>query len=184
MKKFLLIGTAIVAVAILALGVVGYAYAQTPVPPTTPYGPGMGGRGGGMMGGGMRGGMMGGQYAAGETGPMHDYMLKTFAEALDMTPEALQAELDGGKTMWQVAQEKGLTTEQIQALMTEARAAALKQMVADGTITQEQADWMLSRGAGGMRGGANGGCPMQNGSGVGGQRGPGRWNSNPAQPQS
>jgi hypothetical protein len=174
MKKFIVIGVAILAVAIVALGVAGYAYAQTPTPPTIPFGPGgrMGGQGGGRMGG-----MMG---VAGQQGPMHEYMLAAMAEALDMTVEDLQAELDAGKTMWQVAEAKGLSLEAFQALMIDARAQALQQAVEAGTLTQEQADWMLSHmQGGGRRGGqgGQGGCPMHGGAG-----GPGRWNTSPSTP--
>ena len=177
-----MIGVAVLAVAIVALGLAGYAYAQTPTPPTTPFGPGgrMGGQGGRM------GGMMGGLLATGQEGPMHEYMLAAMAEALDMSVEDLQAELDAGKTMWQVAEAKGLSLEEFQTLMADARSEALKQAVEAGTLTQEQADWMLNhmqgRGRGGQGGqGGQGACPMHGGGG-----GPGRWNStpaNPAQPQ-
>ncbi|MFM8320370.1 MAG: hypothetical protein ACKOC5_05590 [Chloroflexota bacterium] len=190
MKKLIVIGI-VAALVVVALGAVaGYAYAQSPTPNPFPfgYGPGsmMGGRGGqyggqyggGMMGGrgGMRGGgMMGGYGLNGEPGPMHEYMLAAMAEGLDMTPETLQAELDAGKTMWQVAEAKGLTQEAFTTLMLDARTAALAQAVEAGVITQAQADWMLQRMQGFGQGGFNGGCPMQ-----GGGRG-GRWNTQPTQ---
>jgi hypothetical protein len=183
MKKIVLIAVATFVV-LAALGAAGYAYAQTPTPPTNPLGPGSAyGRGGGMMGG-FRGGMMGGWGSAQAYGPMHEYMTTAMAEALGMTVEQLNAELAAGKTMWLVAQEKGFTLEQFQSLMLEARQKALAQMVADGVITQAQADWMLSRmqGMWGSAGGA--GCPgMGGGFGRGGfGRGGGRWNTPPAQP--
>ncbi len=98
-----------------------------------------------MMG---RGGMMGRwtqSGATGQYGPMHEYMVGAMAEALGMTDEELDAELAAGKTMWQVAEEKGLSTEEFQQLMIDARTSALEKMVADGVLTQEQADWMQSR---------------------------------------
>lgn len=163
-----------------ALAVAGIAYAQTPTPPNpqTPYGPGMMGRGG-MRGGGM----MGGWRGNGEYGPMHEYMEKAIAEALGMSEEELEAALEDGKTMWQVAEEKGLTAEKFQEVMLTARQEAIEQMVADGVLTKEQGDWMLSRMQNrGGRGGF-GGCP-----GMGGgysPRSPGsRWNTPPSAPQS
>jgi uncharacterized protein YidB (DUF937 family) len=149
----------------------GYAFAQAPTPNPVPFGPG------GMMGGrGMRGGMMGGQggYGArggmmqnGEFGPMHEYMEAAMAKALGMDVEDLEAAIDSGKTMWDVAQEKGISQDEFFTLMQTARGEALKQMVADGVITQAQADWMLQRGPGGMGGGRGGrggsGCPMNGG---------------------
>ncbi len=89
--------------------------------------------------------MMGGARSDGQYGPMHEYMEKAFAEALGISEEDLEAALASGKTMWQVAEEKGLTLEQFQKVMLDARQEAFKQMVADGVITQAQADWMLSR---------------------------------------
>lgn len=173
MKKVVLI--AVVAFVVLAaLGVAGYAYAQTPTPPTNPFVPGSGyGRGGGMMGG---------WRSAQDYGPMHEYMVAAMAETLGMTVDELNAELAAGKTMWLIAQEKGFTLEQFQTLMLEARQKALEQMVADGVITQAQADWMLDR-MQGMWGGAGGyGCPGMGGFGPGGfGRGGGRWNTPPAQ---
>lgn len=179
MKKLVLIGMAVV-VALAALGVAGVAYvyaqAPTPVPGFGPGGMMGGGRGRGGMGGP---GMMGGYGQTGQPGPMHDYMEAAMAEALGMDQKDLEAELDAGKTMWQVAEAKGLTLEQFQTLMLDARKAALAKMVEDGVITQAQADFMLSRmqggfggGRGGGMGGGRGGCP-----GMGG----GRWNTQPTQ---
>ena len=111
--------------------------------------PGFGrtGRGRGMYAGGMMGnGNM----------PMHDYMEAAFTQSLGMTEAELESELAAGKTMWQVAQEKGKTDAEITSLMTAARSQALQGMVAAGTISQEQANAMQQRidqGAG------PGGCP-------------------------
>ncbi len=199
MKKTLLIG-ALVGLVIGTLVVAGYAYAQSPTPtptpvPQFPFGPGMmGGRQGrGMMGGYGAYGQPGANGQAGANaqfgyGPMHEYMEKAFATELGISQDDLEAAIASGKTMWQVAQEKGLTTEQFQTAMVNARTNAFKQMVTDGVITQAQADWMLSRMGGrfggGMMGnwgngtGGWGGCP-----GMGGGYGPGgRWNTNPSQP--
>lgn len=180
MKKLLLVSL-IVAVAVLALGTAGYAYAQSQQPNSGTYGPGMmGGRGGrGMMGGGY--GMFGYTDEDGDGyGPMHDYMLAGFAEAFGLSVEELQAQLDAGETMYTIAEAQGLTFEEFQALMIEVRTEALNQLVADGVITQEQADWMLSRMArmGQGYGAGAGSCPM--GGGSFGGRG-GRWNSTPDQ---
>jgi hypothetical protein len=187
MKKLMLVSL-IVIVAVLVLGTAGYAYAQSNQPGTGGYGRGMmGGRGGngttgygyGMMGGGY--GMMGYTDEDGDGyGPMHDYMLAGFAEAFDLSVEELQTQLDAGETMYTIAEAQGLTFEEFQALMIEVRTDALNQLVADGVITQEQADWMLSHMArmGQGYGAGSGNCPM--GGGSFGGRG-GRWNSTPDQ---
>ncbi len=184
MKKGLLIG-ALLGLVVGALVVAGYAFAQTPSPspvPQFPFGPGM-------MGGRQRGGMMGGYSANGQFGygPMHEYMEKAYAEALGISQDDLEAALASGKTMWQVAQEKGLTQAQFQTAVKDAVANAFKQMVADGVLTQAQADWMSSRmqnmwGQGGALGGF-GGCPGMGGGFGSGGFGPGwRWNTTPSQP--
>ncbi len=143
MKKFLVI-SAVAILAILVLGVSGFAYAQaqTPPPPDYPnYGPGMMGRWGGR---GFGQGMMGG-WGQGGYGPMHEYMEDAFAEALNLTHEELEAKLADGETMWSIAQAQGLSDEEIADLMVNARTKALELAVADGVLTKEQADWMTQR---------------------------------------
>jgi hypothetical protein len=149
MRKILVLGLVLIAVAALTVGV---AFAQSPAPE------GYGGYGHGMMGG--RGGqsMMGfGAPVAGSYGPMHEYMVATFAETFALTPEALQARLDAGETMWQVAESQGYDLEAFRSLMLEARSEALQQAVEDGTITQDQAQWMSQR-MNRMGGFGNGAC--------------------------
>src|SRR5512138_2931420 len=97
---------------IAVLGVVTLVSAQTQTPPV----PGQG-FGRGMMGQGTDG-----EYGY---GPMHDYMETAIAEKLGITVEELEKQHADGKTFWQIAEEKGLTTEQAQQLMTDARSAAL-----------------------------------------------------------
>jgi len=184
MKKILIIGV-LAAVLLAGLGFAGVAYAQTQTPPVPQDGtyPGMmGGRGGrGMMGGG---GMMGAQGAAqdGTYGPLHDLMQAAMAQAFGVTVEEIQAAHDGGKTLWDLAQEKGLTQEQFVEKMQQARSQALAQAVADGLLTQEQADWMLTR-MSRMGGAGTGSCMggTQGAQGMRGGRGGGRWNNQPAQ---
>jgi hypothetical protein len=186
MKKLMLVSL-IVVVAVLVLGTAGYAYAQSSQPNSGNYGQGMMGGGWGRQGGrGTMGGgygMMGGYDDDGDGyGPMHDYMLQGFADAFGLTVDELQAQLDAGETMYTIAEAQGFTLEQFRELMLQIRTDALNQLVADGTITQEQADWMLSHmsqmGQGGYGPGA-GGCPMGGGGSFGGRGG--RWNSTPDQ---
>jgi hypothetical protein len=169
MKKFV-IGIAILAVLAVALATYGYVQAQSSTPPSPTPGYGQGGMFGGR---GARGGMMGGQVGNVDLdGPLHDAMIDTFAAKLGISVEDLNARLTNGETMAQIASEKGLSAAQFQTLMQDARSQALDQAVKDGTLTQEQADWMKQRGAGmfgngtgrggrGMMRGnfANPGCP-------------------------
>ena len=151
MKKFILVGV-IAVVVIAALGMVGFAYAQgqTPSTPVSPNGRGSSdsqwmaggsGRGQGRMGG------MRGQASDGSSGLLHEYMINTMAQSLGLTAEQLQTRLDAGDTMWTIAQEQGISAETLTQLMAQARTDALSQAVADGTITQSQADFMGSQGA-------------------------------------
>lgn len=179
MKKRYIIGTLMVTV-LLTLGFAGYAYAQEPTPPAQSANPNWDSsqHGPGMMGGrGLRG-------AAGNSGYglLHEVMSTAMAEAFGMTNEEIQAIHDSGKTLNEVAIEKGLTVEELQAKMLDARTAALNAAVTAGTITQEQADWMSQRmiqkqasGFGPGNGDCNGAGISESGSG---RMGP-RWNTQP-----
>ena len=168
MKKFA-IAFALVATLVVALLSTGNVFAQGTTPPA-PQTPGSGyGRGGAMgNGGGMMGGrgMMGGNGTAGE-GILHDGMIAVYAEKLGISVDDLNARLVKGETMAQIASSKGLTAEQFTALMTDARTQAIDQAVKAGTLTQAQADWMKTRGAGMMGAGQTGRGRGMRGNGTG-----------------
>ena len=148
MNKFV-ISIVIVAVVAIALGTAGIVYAQTATPqppvPGTGHGYGMGGRGG-------QGGMM--QSASGDQdGLLHDEMIAVYAEKLGISVEDLNTRLANGETMAEIATSEGLTPDEFSTLMTDARNQAIDQALTNGTLTQEQADWMKTRGAGMMANG-------------------------------
>ena len=89
-------------------------------------------------------------------------MIAVFAEELNIPVADLEARLDQGETMAQIAVSTGLTVDEFRTLMVDARTQAIDQAVTDGTLTQEQADWMKQRSAGQMAGGQ-----MGNGRGMG-----------------
>ncbi len=62
------------------------------------------------------------------------------AQALGISNEELQAALDGGTRIPDLIDELGIAQEDFQAAMESAQEAAYQQAVADGVITQEQAD--------------------------------------------
>ena len=66
-------------------------------------------------------------------------------QLLDMTVEEIQAERLAGKSLVDIAAEKGITEDALIAAILADREEALDALVADGTITQEQADIMLDR---------------------------------------
>ena len=176
MKKTLLI----VAILVLALGAlgVGVALAQGGQPPVNNYGRGM----------------MGGY---GGYGWMHDYVEQALADKLGMTEEQVEDALANGSTMYQIALDNGVAEADLPTFMTEVHTAAFEKAVADGIMTQEQADWMLQRMqymAQNGYGYGSGSCPMHNGVrpqdgsgyrggggfGPGGMMGGGRWQQNQA----
>ncbi len=162
----------------LLFGMTGVAFAQTQTPPngvtpnSVPFG-GMGRWGGG--------GMMGRWSQGGQVGAMHNYLIAAIAPKLGIGVDALNAELAAGKTLWQVAEAKGISADQFQTMFLEAKQEALSKMVADGVITQAQADWMLARmnwmlqNGRGFGGGGMGSCH-----GGGWQSPRGRWSPTPA----
>jgi len=156
MKKMILVLT----LALLAAGAfgVGAAFAQDEQPP----------------------------LPAGGSGYLHPYMTQAMADSLGLTVDEFDARRATGETVYSIALAQGLPADEIPALMQEARASALDAAVADGLLTQEQADWMKTRGSGrgGMMGGYGpgngaGGCSMwDGGQAPTGQFGPGmmgRW---------
>jgi hypothetical protein len=69
------------------------------------------------------------------------------AKALGMTPEQLFSELHSGKSLSDIATEKGVDLQKVYDAMNADRIAAMKasiqQAVTDGKLTQAQADWLL-----------------------------------------
>ena len=140
MKKILMI-VGILGLAILTLGVVGYAYAQDQNPEYPNSSEWMGGLGRGRG----RGTMMGGYGTMafdGEYGPMHESMIAVLAEKTGLSIEEITARHDAGETMWDIALAAGLTETEIQEMMFSAHDNALQDAVANGWITEEHVEWM------------------------------------------
>jgi hypothetical protein len=107
-------------------------------------------------------------------------MEKAMADAVGLSVTEFESRHDAGETFYQIALAEGYSAEEIPALMQDARDKALDAAAADGVISQEQANWMQSRGfgRGGMggygRGYSDGTCPMFDGDEApNGQFGPG-----------
>ena len=161
-KKSILIGRLLAA--LIVIGVIGAtnAYAQTPTnTPLHDGGPG-GGRGRGL-----------GQPE-----------LEAAAKVLGMTTDELSTALQSGKTLEQLAQAANVDVQAVKdaiqaAHVTEMR-SRIQQAVDDGTITQENADWLLEgldKGFIGVPGGFGFGGPHGPGFGPGDKQTP------PTQPQ-
>ena len=136
--------------AALAVFSTGVAFAQTPQPPQPASGA--------VRGTG--------------SGPLYDYMVNALAQALGITPADFAARRAAGETAYQVALTLGISADKIPALLSEARSKAIEAALADGVITQQQADWMKTRGAQ-MGMGSCDGTGQRLGQGMG--RGGGRW---------
>src|SRR5574340_53935 len=136
MKKNLMV--AVLVVAALAVLGTGVAMAQEPTPPT----PGGWGRGPGMM---CRFG-----NAAGEYGPMHQYMEDALAKALGISADEFEAKREAGQTAYQIALDLGFSADEIPTLLQDAHSKALEAAAADGVISQQMLDWMKTRQAGGF----------------------------------
>lgn len=136
----------------LTLGTTSQVFAQTETPQAAAAGLA---NGYGMGGRGARGGAALGQttMAHSQDGILHDAMIEVYAEKLGISVDDLNAKLASGESLADIAFAAGLTADEFSALKVEARTAAIDQAVADGTLTQEQADWMTTRSGGAMRGG-------------------------------
>jgi hypothetical protein len=129
-------------IAIVALMLGAFTvYAQEPEEP--PYGPGMGGRG-------HMHGQMGGRGHMGGYGPMMGNMWDDVAELLGMEADDLWSEVRSGRSLVEIAEEQGITEEELDAAILSSREAHLDWMVENGYMTQEEADdnleWMQENG--------------------------------------
>ena len=87
--------------------------------------------------------MMGGG-AGTQKGILHDEMVVVIAAKLGITVDDLNARLAKGETMYSIMLAEGLTSTEATTLMADARNLAIDQAVANGDLTQAQADWMES----------------------------------------
>jgi hypothetical protein len=116
-----------------------------------------------------------------QPGTLHEYMEVALADKLNLPVSTIESEYDAGKSFYQIALDNGISQADLPAFMLEVRTLALNAAVADGVITQAQADRMLqygSRGLGIRQGAMQSGTSPCGGTGIpvgtGMQRG-GRW---------
>jgi hypothetical protein len=95
----------------------------------------------GDFGGGLGGGILG------RLGEGFWTMYDAVADVLGRQPEALFTELHDGKSVAEVAEERGVEMEAVRGALEgargELRAEAIEQTAENGRITREQADWLL-----------------------------------------
>lgn len=71
--------------------------------------------------------------------------LDNAANVLGMTVDQLKTELQSGKKMKQIITEHGMTMDQFRQKMLELRKEAISKAVADGKLTQDQANKIIQR---------------------------------------
>jgi hypothetical protein len=87
-----------------------------------------------------------GGFERGGPGRLHGALrLEAFAIAFDMTEAELMTELQGGKTLADLAKEKNVDMATVKTSVLEELKASLDQAVQDGKITQEVADQMYNQ---------------------------------------
>jgi len=67
------------------------------------------------------------------------------SDLLGLTPEELHAEIQDGKSLAEIAAERGISAEELTDALLETKAEMLREAVANEQITQEQADLMMER---------------------------------------
>ena len=90
----------------------------------------------------------GGRHGGGHHGNLHrlyGMIVGNSAEVLDMEVEVLKEELHAGNSLADIATAQGVDVEQFKTDLLHAIASDLDEKVADGSITQEQADRILAK---------------------------------------
>jgi hypothetical protein len=101
-------------------------------------------------------GAVGSVYAQSENPPvagnnedhgwMHDEMVAILAGKLGISESDLEARLDQGESLADIAAAEGLSRDEFFKLMRDARAELIDEAVKDGKISEQQAKWMKTRG--------------------------------------
>ena len=131
----------VLAVGFAAFGFVGSASADAP----SPVFPGNGGNGRGGSGTPGSGTGVPVDQNINLDGLLDDMMANFIADALGISVDELKAREAAGESLVEIGLSLGFDADTIMDLHDQARIYALTQAVADGLITQEQADWLLSR---------------------------------------
>lgn len=72
----------------------------------------------------------------------YDYVEAVLKDKLGMADEEITAGFNSGKTMYDLAKEKGMTEDEFKEALLEERNKAIDKAVTDGTITKEEGDSM------------------------------------------
>jgi lambda repressor-like predicted transcriptional regulator len=72
-------------------------------------------------------------------------IVSSVAETLDMTPREIVQDLRQGQSLAEIGQAKGVSTDTLKSAILTAADEKLDQAVADGKLTQDQADKIMTR---------------------------------------
>ena len=121
-----------------------------------------------------------GEWLPGEE-PLHDIMINAYAAEFGLTVEELNAKIDAGQTMFEIAEAYGYDAESFTQLMTEIRQQAREEAAELGLFVGRGGRWASGDQAFVGQGMEDGTClsedgiPLQDQDSVGSRRG-GRWN--------
>jgi len=94
-------------------------------------------------------------------GLLDEIIHENLAIALEITPEEMADRLAAGESVYEIAISLGYDAESFSEIMILARIDALTQAVDLDLLTQEQAEWMASRGFGSAMNVGTGDCAVQ-----------------------
>lgn len=94
-------------------------------------------------------------------GLLDDIIHENLATALGITPAAMADRLDAGESVYDIAISLDFDAVSFSEIMIQVRSDALTQAVGLGLLTQEQVDWMASRGFGTAMNVGTGDCAVQ-----------------------
>ncbi len=120
------IGISLIVVLVMAFGFATVASADGP----TPFNFGMGRQG---------------QFGGLEDNPVHDLVIAEYADAFGISAENLEARLVDGERLTDIAAEYGFEGDEFVSLIQTVHSTATEAAVAQGLITQEQADLFGNR---------------------------------------
>jgi len=72
-------------------------------------------------------------------------IVRSVADTLDMTPREIAQDLRQGQSLAEIGQAKGVSTDTLKSAILTAADEKLDQAVADGKLTQDQADKIMTR---------------------------------------
>ena len=119
--------------------------------------------------------------ADGVNEPLHNIMISAFAAEFGITVEELNAKIDAGQTMFEIAEAYGYDAESFPQLMTDIRQQAREEAEVLGLFVGRGGRWANNDQAFAGQGMEDGTClsedgtPLQDQESVGSHRG-GRWN--------